>query len=110
MSNVKVTIIDRDGISHEIDAPTDMSMNMMETVKAYELAEEGTFGICGGMCMCASCQCYIESEEVGLNEMEDEEEAMLSEAFHVQENSRLSCQIPVTKELEGLIIRIAPKS
>ncbi|MDD3772304.1 MAG: 2Fe-2S iron-sulfur cluster-binding protein [Weeksellaceae bacterium] len=110
MSNVKVTIIDRDGISHEIDAPTDMSMNMMETVKAYELAEEGTFGICGGMCMCASCQCYIESEGVGLNEMEDEEEAMLSEAFHVQENSRLSCQIPVTKELEGLIIRIAPKS
>lgn len=110
MEDVKVTIIDREGISHQVEAPTDMSMNMMEVIKMYELAEEGTFGICGGMCMCASCQCYVESKEVELNEMEDEEEAMLSEAFHLKENSRLSCQIPVTKEIENLVLRIAPES
>lgn len=109
MSDIKVTIIDREGISHEVDAPTDMSMNMMELVKVYELAEEGTFGICGGMCMCASCQCYVESENVELNEMGDEEDAMLSEAFHVKENSRLSCQIPINKEFEGLVLHIAPE-
>lgn len=110
MSDIKITIIDREGVSHEIDAPTDMSMNMMEVVKVYELAEEGTFGNCGGMCMCASCQCYVESDDVELEEMGDEEEAMLSEAFHVKENSRLSCQIPIQEDLEGLVMRIAPES
>lgn len=110
MSDIKITIIDREGVSHEIDAPTDMSMNMMEVVKVYELAEEGTFGNCGGMCMCASCQCYVESDDVELEEMGDEEEAMLSEAFHVKENSRLSCQIPIEESLEGLVMRIAPES
>lgn len=109
MSDIKVTIIDREGITHEIEAPTDMSMSMMEVVKAYELAEEGTFGTCGGMCMCASCQCYVESDDVELNEMGAEEDAMLSEAFNVKENSRLSCQIPVTENLEGLVLRIAPE-
>lgn len=107
-TDIKVTIIDREGLSHEVDAPTDMSMNMMELVKVYELAEEGTFGICGGMCMCASCQCYVESE-VELNELGDEEDAMLSEAFHVKDNSRLSCQIPIKQEFEGLILKIAPE-
>lgn len=110
MSDIKVTIIDREGVFHEIDAPTDMSMNMMELVKVYELAEEGTFGICGGMAMCASCQCYVESENIELPDMGDEEDAMLSEAFHVKENSRLSCQIPIEKDFEGLILRIAPES
>ncbi|MFA5620307.1 MAG: 2Fe-2S iron-sulfur cluster-binding protein [Weeksellaceae bacterium] len=109
MSDIKITIIDREGIAHKIDAPTDMSMSMMEVVKAYELATEGTFGICGGMCMCASCQCYVESDDVELQEMSDEEEAMLSEAFNVKENSRLSCQIPVTEDVEGLVLRIAPE-
>lgn len=110
MSDIKVTIIDREGVSHVVDAPTDMSMNMMELVRVYELAEEGTFGICGGMAMCASCHCYVESENVELPEMNDEEEAMLSEAFHVKENSRLSCQIPIEENVEGLILRIAPES
>lgn len=110
MSDIKVTIIDREGVSHEVDAPTDMSMNMMELVRVYELAEEGTFGICGGMAMCASCQCYVESENVELPEIGDEEEAMLSEAFHVKENSRLSCQISIEENVEGLILRIAPES
>lgn len=109
MNDVKITIIDREGVAHEILAPTDMSMNLMETVKAYELAEEGTFGICGGMEMCASCQCYILSD-TELREKEATEESLLwDEGFQVQENSRLSCQIPITKELEGLKVQIAPE-
>ncbi len=110
MSDVKIIIIDREGISHEVDAPTDMSMNIMELVRAYELAPEGTIGICGGMAMCASCQCYVLSEDVELPSMEDDEEAMLSEAFHVKENSRLGCQIQITEEIEGLVIELAPES
>jgi len=108
MSDVKITIIDREGEAHVIDAPTDMNMNLMEVIRSYELAPEGTIGICGGMAMCASCQCYMLNYQHMLPEISYEEEDMLDQAFHVEDNSRLSCQIPITDELEGLEIRIAP--
>ena len=107
--DVTIKITDREGVMHEVLAPTDMAMNLMEVVRSYELAPEGTIGICGGMAMCASCQCYIKSNHE-LPEMNDDEEAMLAEAFYVEENSRLGCQISITKELEGLEIQLAPES
>ncbi|MEZ4801172.1 MAG: 2Fe-2S iron-sulfur cluster-binding protein [Gelidibacter sp.] len=107
--DITIKIIDREGISHEVLAPTDMAMNLMEVVRSYELAPEGTIGICGGMAMCASCQCYILSK-TALPEMQDDEEAMLSEAFHVKDNSRLGCQIHITPELDGLEVELAPES
>jgi ferredoxin-2, mitochondrial len=108
MTDVKITITDREGVTHEVFAPTDMNMNLMEVVRSFELAPEGTIGVCGGMAMCASCQCYIESNHQ-MAEKGDEEEAMLSEAFFVQENSRLGCQIPITSALDGLKITLAPE-
>ena len=105
--NIKIT--DREGVMHEVLAPTDMAMNLMELVRSYELAPEGTLGICGGMAMCASCQCYVKSEHK-LPEITDDEDAMLAEAFHVENNSRLGCQIQITPELEGLEIELAPES
>lgn len=107
--DINITIIDREGVSHQIEAPTDMAMNLMEVVRAYELAPEGTIGICGGMAMCASCQCYVLSDSQ-LPEMQDEEEAMLSEAFYVKDNSRLGCQIQMSPEVEGLEVELAPES
>ena len=86
MSDVNLFITDRDGDKHQVLAPTDMAMNLMEVIKSYELAPEGTIGICGGMAMCASCHCYITSNH-SLSEMQEEEEAMLSESFNVKENS-----------------------
>tara|TARA_B100001287_G_C22371943_1_gene384644 strand:+ start:239 stop:496 length:258 start_codon:yes stop_codon:yes gene_type:complete len=85
-----------------------MAMNLMELIKAYELAPEGTIGVCGGMAMCASCQCYITSDHV-LPEIGDEEEAMLSEAFNVKQNSRLGCQIFISEDLNDLAFEIAPE-
>jgi len=108
MTDVKIKITDRDGVLHEIDAPTDMNMNLMEVVRSYELAPEGTIGICGGMAMCASCQCYIKSDHV-LPEMSDDEEAMLSEAFNVTDNSRLGCQLHITEDMDGLAVELAPE-
>lgn len=108
MSDILIKIKDRDGVLHEVDAPTDMNMNLMEVVRSYELAPEGTVGICGGMAMCASCQCYINSDHP-LPEKSDEEEAMLSEAFFVNHNSRLGCQIPITDNLHGLEVELAPE-
>ncbi|QLG45716.1 2Fe-2S iron-sulfur cluster-binding family protein [Costertonia aggregata] len=108
MSDIKIKITDREGVLHEIDAPTDMNMNLMEVVRSYELAPEGTIGICGGMAMCASCQCYVKSDHE-LPEMSDDEEAMLSEAFNVEDNSRLGCQIHMAPELDGLEVELAPE-
>jgi ferredoxin len=109
MSDVTLHITDRRGELHTVEAPTDMNMNLMEVIRSYEIEAEGTVGICGGMAMCASCQCYVESEHA-LDEASDEEEAMLSEAFHVKENSRLGCQIPITEALDGLKVTVAPES
>ena len=106
--DVTLYITDRTGKRHEIVAPTDMNMNIMEVIRAYELAEEGTVGICGGMAMCASCQCYVLNDVISI-ERNPDEEAMLDEAYHVKENSRLGCQIPVTDPIAGLEIEIAPE-
>ncbi|MBS1681058.1 MAG: 2Fe-2S iron-sulfur cluster binding domain-containing protein [Bacteroidetes bacterium] len=101
---IKVFVIDREGVTHELDAPTDMNMNMMEVCKAHELPVEGT---CGGMALCASCQMYLESD-TPLPEQSDAELGMLDQAFHVKQNSRLGCQIRITEEIDGLVVRLAP--
>lgn len=105
MSDITISVIDRVGVEHKLDAPTNMNMNLMEICKAYELPVEGT---CGGMALCASCQCYILSNH-HLDERSDDEEAMLAEAFNVRESSRLGCQINITAELEGLQVELAPE-
>ena len=105
MSDITISVIDRDGVEHKLDAPINMNMNLMEICKAYELPVEGT---CGGMALCASCQCYILSNH-HLDERSDDEEAMLAEAFNVRESSRLGCQINITAELEGLQVELAPE-
>ena len=110
MPDIRIRIVDRKGEEHWVDAPVDMNMNLMELVRSYELAEEGTIGICGGMAMCASCQCYILKSPVDLSNRSDEEEAMLSEAYFVRESSRLGCQIFITPELDGLEIELAQES
>ncbi len=106
--DVTLFITDRNGVKHEVLAPTDMNMNVMELIRSYELAEEGTVGICGGMAMCASCQCYL-LNDILKTERNDEEEAMLADAYHVKDNSRLGCQIHISEDLEGLEIEIAPE-
>ena len=107
MDTIQITITDRNGVVHKVEAPTDMNMNLMEVIRAYELAEEGTIGVCGGMAMCASCQCYVQNN-FSLAEKTPDEEAMLFEAYHVEENSRLGCQIPMIEEYDGLEVILAP--
>jgi 2Fe-2S ferredoxin len=102
---IKVNIIDREGQTHALDAPTDMNMSIMEICKSYELPVEGT---CGGMALCASCHVYLESDHE-LPEQSDAELAMLDQAFHVKDNSRLGCQIRLTEGIDGITLRLAPK-
>ena len=105
MSDIKIYIIDREQKKHSLIIPTDMNLNLMEACKSYEFPVEG---ICGGMAMCASCQVYVNSENL-LENISEEEKAMLSEAFHVKPSSRLGCQIPITEDLDGLVLEIAPE-
>jgi ferredoxin len=102
---ITVTIIDREGVSHELIAPTDMGMNVMELCKSYDLPVKGE---CGGMAMCATCQCYLESDHQ-LAEQSDAELDMLDQAFFVKPNSRLGCQIHLEDEIDGIVLRLAPE-
>jgi len=103
---IKLIILDREGTTHEVDAPTDMNMNIMELCKAYELPVKGT---CGGMAMCSTCHCYVLSEH-DLPEMQDAEEDMLDQAFFVEDNSRLGCQLMLSDEMDGLKLQLAPEA
>jgi ferredoxin len=109
MQDINIKITDRKGVTHDVVAPTDMAMNLMEVVRSYELAEEGTIGVGGGMALCASCQCYIKSNHT-LPEMSDDEDAMLAEAFYVEDNSRLGCQIQMIPAMDGLEVELAPET
>ena len=103
-NEINIELIDREGALHNLIGPTDINLNLMELIKLHELPVEGT---CGGMAMCASCQIYVLNDVVSLEKSEDEQ-AMLDEAWHVQDNSRLACQIPITNEINGLKVELAP--
>lgn len=101
---VLIKVTDREGVVHDLDAPTDMAMNLMEVCKSYDLPVEGT---CGGMALCASCHCYVNSDHE-LDEPSDDEEDMLDQAFFVEDNSRLACQIRINEDIDGLEVKLAP--
>ncbi len=101
---IHLTVHDREDTPHELEAPTDMGLSLMELCKAYELPVEGT---CGGMALCASCHVYVLSDHK-LPEPTDDELAMLDQAFFVKDNSRLGCQIKLKDEMDGLTVKLAP--
>lgn len=101
---IKIYVTDREGEEHEIEAPTDMNFNLMEICRASELPVEGT---CGGMALCASCHVYVHSDHE-LTEATDDEEDMLDQAFFVEDNSRLGCQIKMANDINGLKVELAP--
>jgi 2Fe-2S ferredoxin len=115
MSDIKLKVIDRDGNSHELLAPTDMKMSLMEVLRSYDLIE----GKCGGCGECSSCHIYIDNENdlqpyfpsghaiLPIGVIED---MMLDEIDNRKDNSRLSCQIHVYPNLDGLELTIGPKT
>ncbi len=100
---ITIHVTDLEGKTHDIQAPTDMGFNVMEAIRANELPIKAT---CGGMAMCATCNCIVKSDHE-LPEMSEDEEAMLDEAFVLDiEGSRLMCQLPVSAALDGLAIQM----
>lgn len=101
----KVTYITPEGAEKEIDLR--LGQSVMEG--AIRNGLPGILAECGGSCMCATCHVYIlNSDKESLPPMSDDEDAMLDESTaERRENSRLSCQIRMTDELDGLKIQIA---
>ncbi len=99
----KITYIAADGGRFEVEA--DNGSTVMEN--AVRNAVPGIEAECGGACACATCHVYVDPEWADrVGEPEPMEEDMLDFAFDVQPTSRLSCQIIVRDELDGLVVRV----
>ncbi|WDR03782.1 2Fe-2S iron-sulfur cluster-binding protein [Devosia algicola] len=99
----KITFIEADGTRHETDA--EAGATVMET--AIMNAVPGIVAECGGACTCATCHVYVDKDwEETVGGPSAMEEDMLDFAFEVKSSSRLSCQIKVKDELDGLVVHV----
>src|SRR5436190_13167627 len=99
----KITYIEHDGTEHVIDVKN--GLTVMEGAIKNNIP--GIDADCGGACACATCHCYVdEAWREATGEASAMEESMLDFADNVEPNSRLSCQIRVTADLDGLIVRL----
>ena len=97
----KITFIDATGVSRSVDA--EVGATVMEA--AIKNGIPGVEAECGGACACATCHVYVDEEwREKTGEPSPMEEDMLDFGFDVRPNSRLSCQIKVTDELDGLVV------
>ena len=100
----KVIFFGPDGVRHEVGAP--VGNTVMEIAVDNDIP--GIVAECGGACACATCHSYVSSAWfVRLPKMDDMEDAMLDSAMDRKDNSRLTCQITMTDELDGLEIFVA---
>jgi ferredoxin, 2Fe-2S len=103
----KVIYVSHSGESREVDVPTGMTvMNA-----ALKNGIDGIIAECGGVCMCSTCHVYVDEKFFSkLPPAQDQEEAVLEiSAEERKPTSRLSCQIKVTDDLDGLIVRLPEK-
>lgn len=99
----KITYIEHNGKAHTVEVATGMSV--MEG--AVKHGVPGIDADCGGACACATCHVYVDPEWAGkTGKPSGMEESMLDFAEAVEPTSRLSCQIKVTAELDGLVVRM----
>ncbi|WP_422342780.1 2Fe-2S iron-sulfur cluster-binding protein [Parasphingorhabdus sp.] len=100
----KIHVIDRSGSSKTVEANEGISL--MEVIRDEGFDE--LLALCGGCCSCATCHVHIDPAYSGkLPEMTDDENDLLDSSDHRDEHSRLSCQIEVTGDLEGITLTIA---
>ena len=100
-----IYVKDREGNTHEIKS--EEGLTLMETIRDAGLDIEAA---CGGCCACATCHIYIDKEWLEkLPKIEEEEDSMLDQAFHVTNQSRLGCQIQYTDKFNGIKIKLAPE-
>ena len=109
MGSLTVTITDVNGLTQTF-AGVDEGVSLMEVAKAHGV--EGIFGDCGGGCSCATCHVYVaEAWMAKVGQPDDIEFGMLDMVSDVQrDNSRLSCQLKMASDLDGIEVTVAPAS
>lgn len=103
---MKIIVIDQDGATHELEGIE--GWRVMEIIKDYGLPIKAE---CGGCASCATCHVYV--DEAWMDKLyapSDEELDLLDTAPDVRDNSRLSCQILMSEDLDGLKVTLAPGS
>ena len=101
----KIIVKDREGNPHKLTA--DKGLKIMEIIRDAGLDIEAA---CGGCCACATCHVYVDNGwSSKLTKKEEDEDSLLDQAFHVNNNSRLSCQLEYTDELDGIELTLAPE-
>ena len=99
-----IHVIDQQGKRQTLDAVE--GWRVMEIIREHGLDIKAE---CGGACACATCHVYVAPEWASrLHTPHDEEHEMLDGAFHVEDNSRLSCQIIMSDRLNGIELTLAP--
>jgi ferredoxin, 2Fe-2S len=99
-----ITVITRSGEAKDVSAENGLSL--MEVIRDNGFDE--LLALCGGCCSCATCHVHIDPAFVDkLPKMGEDENDLLDSTDHRDETSRLSCQIPVSDDLDGLIVTIA---
>tara|TARA_B100001123_G_C15074401_1_gene932962 strand:+ start:679 stop:999 length:321 start_codon:yes stop_codon:yes gene_type:complete len=102
----KITYIEHNGKKHTLEIPNDLSV--MEGAVQNNIS--GIDADCGGACACATCHVYVDKKWFEkLPKKTDAEQDMLDMAFEPNNFSRLSCQITVTDELDGLVVKMPSK-
>ena len=100
-----IKVKDREGEVQELKG--EIGSTIMEIIRDAGLDIEAA---CGGCCACATCHVYITNDKIEkLIAKDDDEESMLDQAFDVEKNSRLGCQIEYTDEMDGMEITLAPQ-
>ncbi len=100
---MEIVVTDQEGKKHKLEAIE--GWRVMEIIRDYGLPIKAE---CGGACACATCHVYVDEQWIDkIPEMREDEEEMLDEAFNLEHNSRLSCQIIMTEELDGLSVTLA---
>ena len=100
---LRVAFVQPDGTRREVSAP--VGITLMEAARQHGVA--GVVAQCGGACACATCHVYVDPEWLErLEPPEDMELGMLEAAWEPRGNSRLSCQIHLTQDLDGLTVRV----
>ena len=101
-----ITVIDRSGTARDVQA--DNGLSLMEVIRDNGFDE--LLALCGGCCSCATCHVYVAPEfAANLPAMSEDENDLLDSTDNRNDQSRLSCQVPVTDALEGLQVTIAPE-
>ena len=99
----KIRFIQHDGTEHVVEGEAGNSI--MQT--ARDNLVPGIIGDCGGNCSCATCHGYVDPAWIGkLPPRSESEVVMLDGVMHLEDNSRLTCQIKLTPELDGIVVRL----